>query len=75
MSGNDEEPTTGIDDTALPEDLVPSDDNPLAKGLDDGETVDDLLDSGKPVEDSADEPGDEPGHETGHDKGDTSATD
>ena len=71
MSGNDEEPTTGIDDSALPEDLVPSDDNPLAKGLDDGETVDDLLDSGKPVEDSADEPDDE----TGDAKGDTSAPD
>lgn len=61
MSEHDEEPTTGIDDSALPEDLVPSDDNPLAKGLDDGETVDDLLDSGKPVEDSADENSSEEG--------------
>ncbi len=57
MSAPDETPTTGIDDEALPEDLIPSDDNPLAKGLSDGETVDDLMESGKPVEDSAKEPG------------------
>ncbi len=53
MSGHDEAPTTGIDDDALPDDLVPSDDNPLAKGLADGETVDDLMENDKPVEDSA----------------------
>ncbi len=32
----------GISDDQLPEDLVPSEDNPLAEGLPDGETVDDV---------------------------------
>lgn len=47
---NSEEPQVGIDDDSLPDDLQPSDDNPLAEGLDDGETVDDLLDAGKEPE-------------------------
>ncbi|MDO9458096.1 hypothetical protein [Nocardioides sp.] len=47
MSESETDPTPeAIDDEQLPEDLRP-DDNPLAKGLDDGETVDDLLTGGK----------------------------
>ncbi len=52
MSEQSDEATTGIDDDALPEDLVPGEDNPLAAGLDDGETVDDLMKDGKPAEQS-----------------------
>ncbi len=47
--------TPGIDDDQLPEDLQPGEDNPLAEGLEDGETVDDLLDGGKPAEQSTDD--------------------
>lgn len=47
--------TPGIDDDQLPEDLQPGEDNPLADGLDDGETVDDLLDGGKQATESQDE--------------------
>lgn len=55
----DESPV-GISDDLLPEDLQPSEDNPLADGLDDGETVDDLLDGGKDAEqlDSSDDSAD-----------------
>ena len=47
-------PDEGIGDDQLPEDLVPSEDNPLAEGLD-PETPDDLdlLDEGKDAEESA----------------------
>lgn len=55
MSEHNEEPATTIEDEALPDDLTPGEDNPLAQGLEDGETVDDLMDEGKNVEDSADE--------------------
>jgi hypothetical protein len=34
MSENSDEPTTGITDEDLPEDLQPTDDNPLAQPLD-----------------------------------------
>jgi hypothetical protein len=34
----------GIPDEALPEDLVPGEDNPLAEGLPPGETAEGLLD-------------------------------
>ncbi len=44
--------TTGIDDDQLPEDLQPSEDNPLAEGLEDRETVDDLMDGGKQADES-----------------------
>ena len=37
----------GISDDQLPEDLVPSEDNPLAEGLPDGERVDDHLTESK----------------------------
>ena len=40
----------GIPDDALPEDLVPAEDNPLAEGLEPGDTVDDLLGGGKQAE-------------------------
>ncbi len=53
MSESQHEPTAGIDDDRLPDDLVPGDDNPLAEGLADGETVDDLLTGGKPAEQDA----------------------
>lgn len=46
------EPTPeAIDDEQLPEDLRP-DDNPLAEGLEPGETVDGLLTEGKTAEES-----------------------
>ncbi len=65
MSNSEEENSTdqdadlGIDDEQLPDDLQPGEDNPLAEGLDDGETVDDLLDGGKTAEQSSDK-GDDP---------------
>ena len=47
-----EDTAAGISDDQLPEDLVPSDDNPLAEGLPAGERADDeLLTSGKHPED------------------------
>ncbi|SDD69955.1 hypothetical protein [Nocardioides lianchengensis] len=53
MSEHENEP--GVPDEALPEDLVPADDNPLAEGLDDGETVEGLLDGGKQADQSSEE--------------------
>ena len=49
-SQDDGQDGVGIGDEALPEDLQPGEDNPLAEGLDDGETVDDLLSGGKDAE-------------------------
>jgi len=43
---------TGISDDQLPEDLVPGEDNPLAEGLEPGETAGDLYEDGKPAEQS-----------------------
>lgn len=54
-----DESQVGIGDDALPEDLQPGEDNPLAEGLDDGETVDDLLSGGKDAEQLEDESADE----------------
>jgi len=48
MSNSEEE--TGISDDQLPDDLVPSEDNPLAEGLEDGESAGDLLEEGKDAE-------------------------
>ncbi len=42
---------TGIEDEQLPEDLRPED-NPLAEGLEGGETVEGLLDEGKHADQS-----------------------
>jgi hypothetical protein len=55
MSESENE-TEGISDDKLPEDLQPSEDNPLAEPLDDDVDVDDLeMDGGKtPEEDSED---------------------
>lgn len=62
MTSSDDETSAqpGIDDDQLPDDLQPGEDNPLAEGLDDGETVGDLLEDGKPAEQSGDpdDPGD-----------------
>ncbi|MCD4527149.1 hypothetical protein [Nocardioides sp. cx-173] len=46
----DDGPQPGVSDDKLPEDLQPGEDNPLAEGLGDNETVDDLLDGGKDAE-------------------------
>ncbi|MDP2773274.1 MAG: hypothetical protein Q8O61_06920 [Nocardioides sp.] len=59
-SQDQDEPQVGIDDEALPDDLQPSEDNPLAEGLHDGETVDDLLSGGKDAEQIVDETPDKP---------------
>ncbi|HWI42977.1 MAG TPA: hypothetical protein VNS81_05120 [Nocardioides sp.] len=55
MSENtsEQDQQTGITDDALPDDLVPSDDNPLAEGLPDGETAEGLLTEGKHDENSS----------------------
>jgi hypothetical protein len=50
MSNSKSEPEAGIGDEQLPEDLQPSEDNPLAEGLEEGERVDDLLEEGKGAE-------------------------
>jgi hypothetical protein len=55
MSNSEHEPDRGIDDEQLPEDLQPSEDNPLAEGLEDRETAGDLLEEGKGAEQSPDE--------------------
>lgn len=58
--GTDEGP--GISDDRLPEDLVPGEDNPLAEGLEDRETVEGLLDGGKTADEmEADEDGGDDG--------------
>ncbi len=62
-SENENSDDLGIDDEQLPDDLVPGDDNPLAEGLEDGETVEDLMDGGKPVERSSDDESDDPDSE------------
>ncbi|MBU1802080.1 hypothetical protein [Nocardioides sp.] len=60
MSESEQEHTehqgSGIDDDQLPDDLVAGDDNPLAKGLDDGESAGDLLEEGKSADESQDPP-------------------
>ncbi len=53
--------TVGISDDQLPEDLVPSEDNPLAEGLPAGENVEGLLTDGKHAENAeGEQPDDEP---------------
>ncbi len=46
----EDQSATGISDDQLSDELVPGEDNPLAAGHEDGETVDDLLTDGKPAE-------------------------
>jgi hypothetical protein len=50
MSNSEEEADTGIADEQLPDDLQPSEDNPLAEGLEAGESAGDLLEEGKHAE-------------------------
>jgi len=60
MSNSEEENAPeqeGISDEKLPDDLQPGEDNPLAEGLEEGETVDHLLEEGKTAEQN--EPDDE----------------
>ena len=47
---HEDAPQAGVGDEQLPEDLQPGEDNPLAEGLDNNETVEDLLDGGKDAE-------------------------
>lgn len=54
MSNPDDEPTIGVSDEQLPEDLRPSEDNPLAQGLEPGETVEGALE-GKGAEQDAED--------------------
>jgi hypothetical protein len=54
-----EQDETGISDDQLPDDLVPSEDNPLAEGLDDGETVEGMMDGGKDADESEDDDSDD----------------
>lgn len=49
------ETTTGISDDQLPEDLVPGEDNPLAEGLEPGESAGDLFEDGKHAEQDQDD--------------------
>jgi hypothetical protein len=58
MSNSNEETETGIGDDQLPEDLQPTEDNPLAQPLDDDVDVD--LEEGKTAEES---------EESGEDRG------
>jgi len=44
---------TGIGDEQLPEDLQPGEDNPLAEGLEPGETAGELLEDGKHADQDA----------------------
>lgn len=57
MSNSENEPETGISDEQLPEDLQPSEDNPLAEPLDEDDAETDELDmqGGKTPEQSDDE--------------------
>lgn len=52
---------TGIGDEQLPEDLQPGEDNPLAEGLEPGETAGDLLEEGKHTDQEQDRETDEDG--------------
>lgn len=68
-----DESGVGISDDQLPEDLVPSEDNPLAEGLPDGETTGDLLNEGKRAERSGGEQSEGPSDN--QEAGDTASTD
>ncbi|MXG91068.1 hypothetical protein [Nocardioides flavescens] len=68
-----DEPTPGeVDDSVLPEDVRPGEDNPLAEGLDDAETAGDLapgelLEEGKTPDqwDGDEAPSDDTSDDTG----------
>jgi hypothetical protein len=58
-------PDEGITDDQLPEDLVPSEDNPLAEGLDPDEVPDDVdLLEGKDAEQSGESESDDATEDT-----------
>lgn len=59
MSESEKEREPGIGDEQLPDDLQPTEDNPLAEGLEEGERVDDLLEEGKGAEIAEDDKADE----------------
>ena len=72
MSENSDEPTTGISDEDLPEDLQPTEDNPLAQPLDQDEakSPEELdMQGGKTPEQSSD---DESEDDSGNDSEDDS---
>ncbi len=71
QTGDDSE--IGIGDDQLPEDLVPGEDNPLAESLEDGESVDDLLEDGKPAAESGGSKGSE-GSDESRDRDDDSSS-
>ncbi|MDN4162866.1 hypothetical protein [Nocardioides abyssi] len=60
---------TGIGDDQLPDDLQPGEDNPLAEGLEPGETAGDLLEEGKHADQDEDQ---DEGAGTGEDGSSTS---
>jgi hypothetical protein len=60
----------GISDDKLPEDLQPEE-NPLAEGLDAGESAGDLLEDGKQAEQSSDDETDQTGSDSGDDRDST----
>lgn len=74
MSETENEPQIGIEDEQLPEDLQPGKENPLAEGLEDGETVDDLLTGGKSADESAGESADADGSDLSAQESDGSQT-
>jgi hypothetical protein len=65
MSNASDEPETGITNEQLPEDLQPTDDNPLAQPLDDDVDPDDLPDGklGDAAEGSEDGPAGDEGND------------
>ena len=76
MTNSEDEPTTGISDDQLPDDLVPGDDNPLAEGLDPDEDPGDLFEGGKRADeqDDPDDDGGEGGGDGGDDRDDGSSS-
>jgi hypothetical protein len=71
MSNHDDEPATGISDEDLPEELRPSDDNPLAQPL----TEDDDPKSPEELDVMGGKTPEESGDGTGGAAGETDATD
>ena len=61
MSNQSEEGTeVGVPDEALPDDLVPGEDNPLAEGLPAGEKPHDVLEDGKEAHVEGEQPPEDP---------------
>ncbi|MBC9735527.1 hypothetical protein [Nocardioides marmotae] len=59
---------TGIGDDQLPDDLQPGENNPLAEGLEPGETAGDLLEEGKHADqDQQDQQDEQDGSSTSQD--------